>query len=197
MTENAVRYNNIPAQKSTFKAGLSTHVHRWFRLTPSFGPDLVREMLKKLSCTKDEVILDPFSGASTTLIESKLEGFHSYGFEINPLLFWVGKASTDWDLNVDTLNKDKIKVLNQFSEQKKYIRFSNLESNNLIIPPIHNPLRWWREDVITDLLILKRAIKECSSSDEIQDFFLLALAGVLVPRFIKCNLRKTSTSFCQ
>lgn len=197
MSINAVRYNHIPVQKSTFKAGLSTHVHRWFRLTPSFGPDLVREMLQKLSCSKGEVVLDPFSGASTTIIESKLEGFDSYGFEINPLLFWVGKTSSNWDLDVNVLNEDKAKVIKQFSEQKKYIRFNNLESNNLTIPPIHNPLRWWREDVITNLLILKRAIHECSSSEEIKDFFLLALAGVLVPDLSNVTLGKLQLHFIE
>jgi len=155
MAQEAIRYNDISVQKATFKAGLATHVHRWFRLTPSFGPDLVREMLCELSCSKDEVVLDPFSGASTTLIESKLEGFDSYGFEINPFLYWVGKASSNWNLDTENLIKDKAEILKQFKEQKRYITFDNLENNNLYIPPIHNPLRWWRKDVITDLLILK------------------------------------------
>ena len=197
MPINAVCYNHIPVQQSTFKAGLSARVHRWFRLTPSFGPDLVREMLQNLSCSKDDVILDPFSGAGTTIIESKLEGFDSYGFEINPLLFWVGKTSTNWDLDVTILKKDRLKVISQFSEQKKYIKFDNLEDNSLSIPPIHNPLRWWRKDVITDLLILKRAIHECTSSEDIRDFFLLALAGVLVPDLSNVTLGKLQLHFIE
>ncbi len=53
MIEQAVRYNHIPVKQSTFKAGLAAQVHRWFRLTPSFGPDLVREMLSKLQCAQE------------------------------------------------------------------------------------------------------------------------------------------------
>lgn len=193
--ENFIRYNDIPVQKSTFKAGLATHVHRWFRLTPSYGPDLVREMIKELNCKKDEVILDPFSGASTTLIEAQLEGYNCYGFEINPFLYWVGKASSNWNLNVDDLIKDKEEIKRQFFDERKFIKFHNLEFNGLTIPPIHNPLRWWREDVITDLLILKRAIRQRCSSEELTDFFLLCLAGVLVPDLTNVTLGKLQLHF--
>lgn len=195
MTAEAVRYNHIPVQKSTFKAGLATHVHRWFRLTPSFGPDLVREMISELGCGKDEVILDPFSGAGTTLIESKLEGVDCYGFEINPFLYWVGKASTNWRIDPQKVEEEKNDIIEQFLDQKRFINFDNLEENNLVIPPIHNPLRWWRKDVIADLLILKRAIKDISSSEENKDFFFLALAGVLVPDLTNVTLGKLQLHF--
>src|SRR4051812_16008461 len=85
----AVEYEKVHVSKSTFKAGLSTRVHRWFRLTPSFGPDLVRLMLEEMGAQKHEVVLDPFAGASTALIESRLEGYRSIGYEINPLLHFV------------------------------------------------------------------------------------------------------------
>jgi hypothetical protein len=195
MAATAIRYNHIPVQKSTFKAGLAAHVHRWFRLTPSYGPDLVREMISELSCKKDEVILDPFSGASTTLIEGKLEGYDCYGFEINPFLYWVGKSSSNWNLDVAKLENDTTEIIKQFQEQSKRIDFEKLEENGLIIPPIHNPLRWWRKDIITELLILKRAIIECSSNQEIKDFFLLALAGVLVPDLTNVTLGKLQLHF--
>ncbi len=195
MPEKLIRYNHIPVQKSTFKAGLAAHVHRWFRLTPSYGPDLVREMIKELNCQKDEVILDPFSGASTTLIESKLEGYDCYGFEINPFLHWVGRASTNWGVGIEKLEKDKEDILLQFKEQIKVIGFEDLEKNNLFIPPIHNPLRWWRRDVITELLILKRAIIERASTEENRDFFLLCLAGVLVPDLTNVTLGKLQLHF--
>ena len=137
MTEKLIRYKPIPVKKSTHKAGLSAHAHRWFRLTPSYGPDLVREMIKELHCKKDEVILDPFCGASTTLIESKLEGYDCYGFEINPLLHWVGKTSTHWALDIAQLEKDKLDIVSQFNEQSSHITFDTLEENNLFVPPIY------------------------------------------------------------
>src|SRR6266849_1026243 len=72
-------YNGVHVSRATFKAGLAVGVHRWFRLTPSFGPDLVREMLFALECDSSDVVLDPFAGAGTTLIECQLNGLTSYG----------------------------------------------------------------------------------------------------------------------
>lgn len=195
MYDNLMNYDPIPVRQSTFKGGLATHVHRWFRLTPSYGPELVREMIKKLNCKKGEIILDPFNGASTTMIESKLEGYNCYGFEINPLLQWVGKVSTNWNLNSKEIETIRNNIVSQFKEQVKYISYDNLEANNLYIPPIFNPLRWWRKDVITELLILKRAIIECSNSIENKDFFLLCLAGVLVPDLTNVTLGKLQLHF--
>jgi len=195
MFEQLIRYNHIPVQKSTFKAGLASHVHRWFRLTPSFGPDLVREMIQELKCQKGEIILDPFSGASTTLIESQLEGYNCYGFEINPFLHWVGQASTHWDLDVAQLLKDRADIISQVNAQLQSITYENLASHNLHVPPIHNPHRWWRNDVITALLVLKRAIRERASTAAARDFFLLCLAGVLVPDLTNVTLGKLQLHF--
>lgn len=195
MYKNLISYDCIPVQQSTFKGGLAAHVHRWFRLTPSYGPELVREMIKKLGCGKSETILDPFNGAGTTIIESKLEGYDCYGFEINPLLQWVGKVSTKWNLNIKEIEVSRNEIISRFTEEIKYISYDNLESNNLYIPPIFNPLRWWRKDVITELLILKRAIVNCNSNEDNKNFFLLCLAGVLVPDLTNVTLGKLQLHF--
>ena len=93
-----VRHDEIHVKRSTFLNGLANRVHRWFRLTPSFGPELVQEMIERLELQKDDVILDPFSGAGTTLIEAMLEGRTAFGIEINPLLHFVNEACLEWDV---------------------------------------------------------------------------------------------------
>lgn len=195
MIEKTIRYNHIPVQQSTFKAGLAAQVHRWFRLTPSFGPDLVREMLAHMNCKDGEVVLDPFSGASTTLIEAQLEGRDAYGFEINPFLHWVGKTSLNWKLEIQPLRIQLKEIAKKYEEDRSRISFETLQEHDLVIPPIHNPLRWWRPDVLTDLLLLKRSIKLCSTDDATRDFFLLALAGVLVPDLTNVTLGKLQLHF--
>lgn len=195
MIESTVCYNHIPVKQSTFKAGLAAQVHRWFRLTPSFGPDLVREMLTHMDCKDGEVVLDPFSGASTTLIEAQLEGRDAYGFEINPFLHWVGKTSLNWNLKSQSLHLQLQDIAKRYSEDRKCVSFDTLQEHGLVIPPIHNPLRWWRPDVLTEILILKRAINLCSISDSHRDFFMLALAGVLVPDLTNVTLGKLQLHF--
>ena len=99
-----VRLTPIGVVRSTFLAGLARRVHRWFRLTPSFGPDLVQHVLATTKTPPNSAVLDPFAGAGTTLIETKLEGHRAFGFEVNPLLQFVCATSVNWSLPVTELS---------------------------------------------------------------------------------------------
>jgi len=193
--EYDINYSPINVEKSTFKGGLSAKVHRWFRLTPSYAPDLVQTMIEKMECSPGSTILDPFSGASTTAIEGKIHGYNCIGFEINPFLHWVGKTCSNWNLDVSIILELKNKILNYVEKNKYKITTDNMASHGLLTPPIHNPDRWWNDYVIKDLLILKKAINEKIDIEEYKDFFLLAIAGVLVPDLSNVSLGKLQLHF--
>ncbi|MEA5601971.1 DNA methyltransferase [Nostoc sp. UHCC 0252] len=189
-----VKYSPIHVSESTFLAGLSVHIHRWFRLTPSFAPDLVREMLHELNAEIGDYILDPFSGAGTTAIESALEGFDSLGFEINPFLYFVNRTSLNWSLDTESLQLHLSRILNDFYDSREKASFETLEEFGYKIPPIHNPTRWWRPDILKDLLALKQCIYKIKNQNEC-DFFRLALAGVLVPDLTNVTLGRLQLHF--
>lgn len=186
-------YEDIHVSRSTFLNGLANRVHRWFRLTPSFGPELVHEMIERLGVGQDELILDPFAGAGTTLIESKIEGRQAIGFEINPLLHFVNEASLQWELDARTLT-EQLARLGAEMHDLGHLRFEQLEARGLTVPPIHNPTRWWRPDVIVGLVVLKRAILRISDSRQ-RAFFWLGLAGCLVPDLTNVTLGRLQLHF--
>src|SRR5438128_10831633 len=64
----------------TFKGGLDRLAHRWFRLTPSFSPHLVSTILTEFA-RPNSVVLDPFAGRGTTLIECQLQNVACVGIE--------------------------------------------------------------------------------------------------------------------
>ena len=193
--KSVVEYNQIPAKLATFKSGLAALVHRWFRLTPSFGPDLVQTMLEKLEHRSGERVLDPFSGASTTLIECQLLGIKCYGFEINPFLHWIGQSSMNWEPERSNLQHSLNEIQRTFTQTDKAISIEDLARFGHEIPPIHNPHRWWRSDVIIDLLHLRKIIDDVSGNEGIRNFFRLALAGVLVPDLTNVTLGKLQLHF--
>jgi hypothetical protein len=192
-----IQYHKIHRDHATFKSGLSKEVHNWFRLTPSFGPDLVHHILNQFNYSDSSIVLDPFAGASTTLIECQLLNIKSYGFEINPFLYFVGKTSVCWYLDIKTLQDMKQEVFYLFDNLRN--QFAELSCENLPykLPPIHNVYRWWRPDVLKDLLILKNAILEVSASfsEKYKDFFFLCLAGVLIPDLTNVTLGKLQLHF--
>lgn len=50
-----------------------------------FIPDIPRELISGLGCDKGAVILDPFCGSGTTLLEAQRAGFESVGIDLNPI----------------------------------------------------------------------------------------------------------------
>jgi hypothetical protein len=195
--KESLTYNFVHRDLATFKSGLAKEVHKWFRLTPSFSPDLVRSTLEHFGYEQKSKVLDPFSGASTTLIESQLMGLRCYGFELNPFLYFVGKTSLNWDLDLPRLKKLRDSLSNTFEINKVLFAKASCEELRIPVPPIHNVYRWWRADVLKDLLILKEAIHLVTDDGQLayRDFFILCLAGVMVPDLTNVTLGKLQLHF--
>lgn len=189
-----VQYNFMAERLVTFQDGLDTAPHSWFRLTPSFGPYLVREILSSLNCGSEDVVLDPFAGAGTTLIECQLEGLTCYGFEINPFLHFVCETSLNWTLSPDELRVALGSISHQFSDLNGAVTMESLELHGLHLPRIYNPTRWWKPDVLKELLVLKSCIDKVEGIC-IRAFFQLALAAVLVPDLTNVNLGRLQLVF--
>lgn len=77
--------------------------HDWYRFVLSFPPHLVRDYIKKFELNKNNVVLDPFCGTGTTLVEAKLAGMKAVGLEGNPFPHLASTVKTDWDLDADIL----------------------------------------------------------------------------------------------
>jgi len=193
--EDRIVYRPIKNSKATFKSGTNKSIHQWFRLTPSFGPDLVDIMLNDMDYKEGDVVLDPFAGASTTIIQCKLNKIKSFGFEINPMLYFVGKTCIEWDIEYSNLKKIHEQIVNRFNADIIKFKSKNVDEIGLEIPPIHNVHRWWRNDVLKELLILKNAIKSIDTEQKYLDFFLLGLSAVLVPDLSNVTLGKLQLHF--
>jgi len=192
-----IQYNKIHRNLSTFKSGINKSVHSWFRLTPSFGPDLVRIVFSEFNYNNESIVLDPFSGAGTTLIESQHLGVKSYGFEINPVLYFIGKTSLNWKLSLPIIKELAELIENKLLDyQRTYVEFS-CEDLPCELPTIHNVYRWWRPDVLKDMLLLKMAISESTidSGDEYRDFFFVCLAGIIIPDLTNITLGRLQLHF--
>jgi len=79
--------------------------HDWYRFVLSFPPHLVQDYIHKFGLTKNSVLLDPFCGTGTTLIEAKLAGMKAIGLEGNPFPHFASSVKTDWSLDGDKLSK--------------------------------------------------------------------------------------------
>jgi DNA modification methylase len=71
-------------------------VHDWFRFVLGFPPSLVRDYLQRLDLGRGSVVLDPFAGTGTTLVECRKNAVACVGVEANPLAHFAARVKLDW-----------------------------------------------------------------------------------------------------
>jgi hypothetical protein len=152
-------------------------------------------MLKEMDAKPGEKVLDPFAGASTTLIEARNAGLAAYGYEINPFLHFVGRTSLNWEIAPSDLLQTLEKLNASFHDLES--RYGANQTIDLPFEPpaIYNVHRWWRDDVLVRLILLREAIQLCCKSVYVADFFRLCLAGVLVPDLTNVTLGRLQLHF--
>ncbi|MFT3894952.1 MAG: DNA methyltransferase [Anaerolineales bacterium] len=196
LRESAVALNlNTPAKarkngNANKLASEDRAFHDWYRFVLSFPPHLVRDYIKDFRLTKNSVVLDPFCGTGTTLIESKLLGLKSIGMEANSFAHFAASVKLDWDINADQLvGKSReiaytalellrlqgIDDAHPFTERPKKLKLRTLgvETEKLILTNSISPLP------LHKTLVLLDCMKEIEK-ETIYRHALLALGNALV-----------------
>jgi len=165
--------------------------HDWYRFVLSFPPHLVRTYLDEFNVTPQSLVLDPFCGTGTTLVECKLHGIPSAGIEANPFPRFASSVKTDWRVNPAELletaqeisNKARTILAAEGIDDDAQHEINDLDSlrrlpdeaeklllKNSISPvPLHKTL------------LLVNLIEEASDT-EVYNHLRLALANALVTR---------------
>jgi DNA modification methylase len=96
-------------------------VHDWYRFVLSFPPHLVRQYLDNFNAELGQMVLDPFCGTGTTLVEARKMGFAAGGIEANPMTHFASVVKTRWDISADDFEQHSRELAGQanalFAEQ--------------------------------------------------------------------------------
>jgi len=138
--------------------------HHW---TAKFIPQIPRRVIETYARPGD-VVLDPFMGCGTTLVEAARLGHDAWGTDINPLAYRIAKAKTA-RVN-DTQLNELIEWLKEAAKEPQRHAASSADlfkgSDN-----------WFREDVSRAIrAILDRAAE---LEQNTQDFALIGLSDLL------------------
>jgi len=84
--------------------------HDWYRFVLSFPPHLVRQYIVDFGLSPNCVLLDPFCGTGTTLVEAKLNRIRSIGLEANPVTHFSSSVKVNWTIDPDVFFKRAIDI---------------------------------------------------------------------------------------
>jgi len=120
----------------------------------------------------DGVLLDPFAGSGTILLESIINPIirrGSWGAEINPIGRLISKVkSTIFDLN----------LIPRYMEEL-HKTYSAANSVNDLIPVYENIEMWFSKETISKLSKLRYAIENLEAQSDIKDFFWLCFSSII------------------
>ncbi len=85
--------------------------HDWYRFVLSYPPHLVRSYFEKFELGSDAVVLDPFSGTGTTVVEAKKNGMAAVGVEATPISFLASRLKSNWNVDATQLELSADRVM--------------------------------------------------------------------------------------
>jgi len=128
-------------------------------------PQIARRLIKKYS-EEGNIVLDPFCGSGTVLVEAKLANRNSIGVDINPFALLLSRVKTT-PLNPLELKKVAARLFESISND--IVKGIEVEK-----PQFFNIDFWFKPYVIRDLAIIKRNILKLEP--DLRDFFLVSFA---------------------
>ncbi|HEV8542873.1 MAG TPA: DNA methyltransferase [Verrucomicrobiae bacterium] len=167
-------------------------VHRWYRFVLSFPPHLVRQYLKAFNLTSTALVLDPFCGTGTTLVESKKHRVRSLGCDAHPFAATVSRVKTNWKLDPQILRKNLRLILRRANSESSKHGLEALSLDSLMFQETVAvngyklteeeervlPTGFLSQRPLRRLLVLRDAIEGAVEQNSSREFFLVALAHV-------------------
>lgn len=151
------------------QSNTNDYTHNYFKYPCKFIPEIPRWAIKKYA-TEGTIIFDPFSGSGTTLLESIINGYDSYGTEIDDVAKLLIKVKTTklTTSEVEEMSMIVDNIIDRIEE----------DSKNIIIPDINNINHWFPDKNINQLGQIRFYINQINNKN-IKDFLLICLASII------------------
>ncbi len=141
--------------------------HGYYTYPAKFIPQLAARIIKENS-NKGDIIIDPFMGSGTTIVESIVNNRIAIGVDINEVATLISKVKTT-PINYNLL-------LNEFENLIFGINFNSMYRLDSNLP---KRLDYWFKPHIKDqLLLIMSHILKINNTD-IKEFFLVSFAQIL------------------
>ncbi len=153
-------------------------VHRWAPWVAGYSKAFAEDAIEKFVNAPDQLVLDPFAGVGTTLLEASRLGHRAVGFEINPYATFAASIKLQCHrLNTGQL-REAIERLNQFwlHRQDEHIEPESIQPTGFNTrAPFYSP------KVLRKVLLFMDFVKnEHTENEDIVNLLKLAFAATMV-----------------
>lgn len=111
-------------------------VHGWYRFVLSYPPHLVRQYISAFGLDQGALLLDPFCGTGTTLVEARKHGIASVGCDAHPFAALVSRVKTNWDLDPKLLKHNFSRILRRAETQMLRHRLGSLSLDSKLFQEV-------------------------------------------------------------
>ena len=174
---NGVAKLNGGFADSAFADNKHRPIHRWVPWIAGFSSEFVRDAFNRYLPTKRKeavVVLDPFCGVGTTLIEALRSGHDAVGFEINPYAALATRAKCE------AAKISPLQLNNYILKFEDYMRAADAEGDSVLAPEhFRSRIPFFGPRAGMKVLKALRFIKRLRVAP-IQDLFSLAFGSVMV-----------------
>lgn len=143
--------------------------HGMHRFAAKYIPQVPRWAIDQF-CNENSVVLDPFMGSGTTLVESLCSVKSAYGLDIDPLAKLISKAKT---------NRYNIGNIQSIAEEILQNKGKKIDDEDFPMDGVINPTHWFNRDNKSKLNFIFDKINSFQMTQEENEFFLCVFSSVL------------------
>ena len=111
-------------------------MHNIYPYHAKFNPEIPKKFIQEYS-KKNDLVLDPFCGCGTTLLEGLKLKRNVIGVDLSPVGILCSKVKTE-EYDIDKIKKYEIQIL-------------NIDKKNILIHDFPNRDEWYSEKVLEQL----------------------------------------------
>jgi len=140
------------------------HVHRLHPYLGKYIPQLVEIFLRKYLSAGD-VVLDPFSGSGTTLVQANELSVNSIGYDVSAFNVLLAQAKTA-SYNIPRLKKEVNDLLIRVESGQRSDLFHDASKTDVIEDEASEYLKtWFAPQALAELFAFRRLIPEYHNQD--------------------------------
>ena len=159
-----------------FNKNKSEPIHRWYPFVEGYSREFIQAIINENKDRDIKCCLEPFSGSATTALELQNLGIKCYSFEINPLMYLIGKVKLETHYDIE----ETVNWFNYIKETRSSFVQADLDS---VFPTLYesDKRNKWNYDKEVGLAVRKLDLAINTITNPIyKDLFTIALAAILL-----------------